>query len=637
MQFKKHTALCCTVLEEISRWLFICMSWRGGIYSKERTFDMENQKQMFSRRNFLAGAGIAAASAAAMGLTGCAPKSASEKQASTTTTTSGEGTVGFDGSDTKPWLGDKPQISDSDVESTLEADVIVCGLGDAGVPAARAAAEAGASLICFEKSASMNSTGSDLAVIGGETMAKWGRGDGTYDKSMIVNRHMSECSYHNKFSIINRWYKESGSALDWFIKPSSDLYIAPESYAAIPEANQANYLFPYFYPMLSTYDYKSEDLPCYPTSVGFSSLKTVMAANLQIAVDKGADIHYNCPVVELIMEDGKCVGVYAQEAGSKKYIKATAKKGVVLAQGDYSSNSDMMKYYAPQTVANGIKTLSLNVDANGAFCNTGDGIKMGAWANAAIEEWHAPMIHHMGGGAGADGRGVIGNNGFLWLDMNGDRFMNEDLPGQQLENQVELRKDRKGYQFFDNAWPQELPYFPAAHGIACYYGDTALPSYTASGLLINYRCPADIDKAVSEGRCIKADTIDGLLSQIYGSDSQAISEAKKSIEHYNDLCKAGEDTDFGKKSTRLFALENPPYYAAECGEALLLVCLGGLESDENCHVYDANRQQIPGLYVAGCMQGGRFNVEYPISLKGLSISMCMMYGRVAGQNAATGA
>ena len=59
----------------------------------------------------------------------------------------------------------------------------------------------------------------------------------------------------------------------------------------------------------------------------------------------------------------------------------------------------------------------------------------------------------MGGGAGADRRGVIGNNGFLWLNLHGERFMNEDIPGQQLENQVELQPQRKAYQFFDSKWP----------------------------------------------------------------------------------------------------------------------------------------------------------------------------------------
>ena len=42
---------------------------------------------------------------------------------------------------------------------------------------------------------------------------------------------------------------------------------------------------------------------------------------------------------------------------------------------------------------------------------------------------------------------------------------------------------------------------------------------------------------------------------------------------------------------------------------------------------------IPGLYVAGNIQGNRFATEYPIGLKGVSHSMAMYYGYVAGKNA----
>ncbi len=158
-----------------------------------------------------------------------------------------------------------------------------------------------------------------------------------------------------------------------------------------------------------------------------------------------------------------------------------------------------------------------------------------------------------------------------------------------------------------------------------------LPSYTASGLRINVRTKAEIESAISDGRCLTADTIEELLAQIEGMDVEA---AKASIEHYNELCKAGQDSDFGKASQRLFALENGPFYAAECGCALTLANLGGFESDADCHVYNTDRERIPGLYVCGAPQGGRFNVQYPISLKGLSCGMCMVFGMIAGQNAA---
>ena len=592
-----------------------------------------------TRRNFLSGAALVSAAIAGAGLAGCAPQSAAPAASSSSAgealgaTGAANSTVGFDGTGTLPWLGEAPAISDDQVEEELTADVVVVGLGAAGVPAARAAAEAGAKVVCLESSSHLNSVASDMAIFGGQTQAQWGRGDGFLDKKMVVNMHMEECSHHVSQSIISRYYDESGAALDWFVGASKNLYMAPESYAEIPADAQANYMFPYMYPMPETYDYTKEDLPCYPTSVGFSSLATVMADNLQAAVDAGAEVRYSTKGVELILNDeGAVAGIYAQAAGSDGYLKITA-QSVILATGDYLGNEDMMKFYAPECVENGINILSIDLDDEGNYTNVGEGHKMGAWAGAAIEQWHAPMIHHMGGGAGADGRGVIGNNGYLWLNLRGKRFMNEDLPGQQLENQVELQPQRKAYQFFDASWPEQLAYFPAAHGVACIYRDEPLPEYTASGLRINVRTPADIDAAVEEGRCLKADTIDELLGMIEGMD---VETAKASIERYNELARAGEDTDFFKSSQRLFALENGPFYAAECGCALTLGNLGGLESDEDCHVYNTDRELIPGLYAAGATQGGRFAVQYPISLKGLSCGMCMVYGKIAGENAAAG-
>lgn len=592
-----------------------------------------------TRRNFLSGAALVSAAIAGAGLAGCAPQSAAPAASSSSAgealgaTGAANSTVGFDGTGTLPWLGEASAISDDQVEEELTADVVVVGLGAAGVPAARAAAEAGAKVVCLESSSHLNSVASDMAIFGGQTQAQWGRGDGFLDKKMVVNMHMEECSHHVSQSVISRYYDESGAALDWFVGASKNLYMAPESYAEIPTDAQANYMFPYMYPVPETYDYTKEDLPCYPTSVGFSSLATVMADNLQAAVDAGAEVRYSTKGVELILNDeGAVAGIYAQAAGSDGYLKITA-QSVILATGDYLGNEDMMKFYAPECVENGINILSIDLDDEGNYTNVGEGHKMGAWAGAAIEQWHAPMIHHMGGGAGADGRGVIGNNGYLWLNLRGKRFMNEDLPGQQLENQVELQPQRKAYQFFDASWPEQLAYFPAAHGVACIYRDEPLPEYTASGLRINVRTPADIDAAVEEGRCLKADTIDELLGMIEGMD---VETAKASIERYNELARAGEDTDFFKSSQRLFALENGPFYAAECGCALTLGNLGGLESDEDCHVYNTDRELIPGLYAAGATQGGRFAVQYPISLKGLSCGMCMVYGKIAGENAAAG-
>ncbi|MDR1358045.1 MAG: hypothetical protein LBJ48_01620 [Coriobacteriales bacterium] len=61
-----------------------------------------------------------------------------------------------------------------------------------------------------------------------------------------------------------------------------------------------------------------------------------------------------------------------------------------------------------------------------------------------------------------------------------------------------------------------------------------------------------------------------------------------------------------------------------------------MESDEECRVYNTEREIIPGLYVAGNIQGNRYAVQYPIAFKGLSHSLCMYYGYIAGKNCISG-
>ena len=79
------------------------------------------------------------------------------------------------------------------------------------------------------------------------------------------------------------------------------------------------------------YDWKQERFPCYPTSVEFLPNQSVTVnANMQKAVDTGnVDTFYGCFVEKLIMEDGRCVGLYARDAATGEYIKCNAAKGVI--------------------------------------------------------------------------------------------------------------------------------------------------------------------------------------------------------------------------------------------------------------------------------------------------------------------
>ena len=536
------------------------------------------------------------------------------------------------------WLGTEPEIDESKVTKTVDVDVAVVGCGIAGVAACRSVAEDGGLVAAFEKADGPQCRSGEYAVINGKVQAKWGRDTWTREQiDDIIDSHMVESTYRCKRSIMSKWAHNIGDAFDWWVEANPDLYYAETTRSAIPDESADNFIIPIFYPLPEHYDWKQERFPCYPTSVEFKPDQHVtVEANMQKAVDTGnVQTFYGCFVEKLIMDNGRCVGLYARDAATGEYIKCNASKGVILSTGDYSQNTKMLKHFCPEVIENNIQCLFTNVDVEGNFTNQGDGIQLGMWAGAQVQQSHAPMIHHMGGGADLSGVGVMGNAGFLNLDLNGKRFMNEDLPGQQLENQIELQKNRESWQIFDSNWPQQLPYMPAAHGGACYYEDYASEAEGPKNNTTyrNYKSPYQLEAAVADGRAVKADTLEELVAKIYPDDTAAQQTALESIQRYNQLAKDGYDEDFHKPASRMWAVENGPFYADKFTTALLLVCIGGLESDENCHTFDADRNVIPGLYVAGNVQGNRFATEYPIGLKGVSHSMAMYYGYVAGKNA----
>ena len=536
------------------------------------------------------------------------------------------------------WLGTEPEIDESKVAKTVDVDVAVVGCGIAGVAACRSVAEDGGLVAAFEKADGPQCRSGEYAVINGKVQAKWGRDTWTREQiDDIIDSHMVESTYRCKRSIMSKWAHNIGDAFDWWVEANPDLYYAETTRSAIPDESADNFIIPIFYPLPEYYDWKQERFPCYPTSVEFKPDQHVtVEANMQKAIDTGnVQTFYGCFVEKLIMEDGRCVGLYARDAATGEYIKCNASKGVILSTGDYSQNTKMLKHFCPEVIENNIQCLFTNVDVEGNFTNQGDGIQLGMWAGAQVQQSHAPMIHHMGGGADLAGVGVMGNAGFLNLDLNGKRFMNEDLPGQQLENQIELQKNRESWQIFDSNWPEQLPYMPAAHGGACYYEDYASEDEGPKNNTTyrNYKSPYQLEAAVADGRAMKADTLEELVAKIYPDDTAAQQTALDSIQRYNELAKAGYDEDFHKSASRMWAVENGPFYADKFTTALLLVCIGGLESDEDCHTFDADRNVIHGLYVAGNIQGNRFATEYPIGLKGVSHSMAMYYGYVAGKNA----
>lgn len=573
-----------------------------------------NHTHVTTRRSFVAAAGAAACAATVTGALATSQANAEE----------------VSGFDQNFWLGEEPQIDDADVIETLTADVVVVGLSDSGCCATRAAVEGGASVIAIEKSEGINSCGSGAAIIGGSLEKRWGRE--VIDRDLIIDRHMEECQHKCKRTIMSRFVYGIGDMFDWFLEACPETYIADTYTDEIPDEGKDNFIVPSFLPAPEGWDWREEQIPTYPVTIDMSNLKALLTDQYNRACEEGeVQALFGHFAEKLIMQDGRCCGVYARDAESGSYKKVMANKGVILCTGDYSSNRALLERFTPEIVERGIQTVWINRDVEGNLTNDGSGLRMGAWAGAVIQKYHAPATHHMGGGADVAGKGVMGINGYLQLNRDGKRFMNEDIPGQQLENQIEIQPDGFSYQFFDARWPEQVSSFPAQHGGACYYLDP-MPQNNTS-VQMSARNQETLQQAIDDGRCLVADSIEELLAQIPEIDAQT---AAASIERYNELCEAGVDEDFAKNSKRLFPLVEAPFYACRFDQTILLVCMGGLESDEDCHTFDAEHNVIPGLYVAGNMQGDRFADTYPISLRGASVGMALFFGYIAGQNAAAG-
>lgn len=535
------------------------------------------------------------------------------------------------------WLGQEPETPA--VDQVIDVDVVVVGAGLSGVCAARAAAEEGASVAVIEKCASFNCRSGEYAVLNGPLNERWGRTN-IVDTDVVVNRLMRECTYRNKRAIIKRWADHAWEAIDWFIGAYPELTICDSTRQAVTQEQfDKGILVPLAWPQPEHYDYRNEEFPTFPSSMEFRSSRKdqqgfVVEANLNKAVELGAQTFFGCFATKLLKDDaGRVTGVIVRDAqNGNRYIQFNAAKGVILATGDNGADERIMKHFAPEIVEKKITNLGalgmMGMDVEGKPCPTGDGLRMGAWIGAKVQDFHAPMTHHMGGGMGV--------TPFLQLNKHGKRFMNESIPGQQLENQIELQPDQTTFQIYDSKWPEQIPYMPANHGGLCYIipedEDESNPNFT----------DRQYTKVSAKANAynFKADTLDELFAQL-GYTGEALENARASVERYNQLCREGYDADFGKDASRMFPLENGPFYACTWSTTAMLVCVGGLESDENCHTFtgtaeNPTRDQIPGLYVCGNVQGSRYAVEYPICFRGISHSLCVYYGYIAGKNCAQG-
>ncbi|WP_084407464.1 FAD-dependent oxidoreductase [Maridesulfovibrio bastinii] len=474
----------------------------------------------------------------------------------------------------------------TNIEEIKEYDVVIIGAGSPGVPCALSAVESGAEVALLQKEAEASACGNFGSGIELST-------SNPADVEALVSTLMAASSHRPKRGLLSSWAQNSGEAINWLIKKAEEAGAQVSNFGNGAHAE-----------LLEKYGYKIDFITSFfgpkPYDVG-EALKALCG----LAEKEGVNIFYNTPAQQLVLEDGRVIGVIAKSEG--KYVQFNARKGVVMATGDYQNDGRMLSYYLPD-VANLVPKKA---------GRTGDGHKMIVWAGGKIENLgHTKMCHDFDSGPA-----TMCDMPFMRVKLNGKRFCDETL-GMELMNCYLLGKEDSGQycQIFDSAYMSKA---------ADWSGGLVSPEEMKT-----WMPEEDVERNGVEEDLInthKADTLEELAEKMGITDVPAFLET---VKKYNEMTAAGADTEFGMPSEFMKSIDTPPYYGIHRHLGMSMAC-SGVEVNENLQCLDTQNNPIEGLYAIGNCAGNFFGgVEYPMAVAGLNLGHNYTQGYVVGKRLA---
>ena len=474
------------------------------------------------------------------------------------------------------------------VARTIETDVVVVGAGISGLTAAASAAGAGARTVILEKGPAYNVRGLHNAAISSRLQRQAGI---TIDKDKVISTIMEAGAYRADQRIVKLWADNCSNVMDWLLDLADAAGIE-----VILDPTTKSWYFPN-YPLIHVFRPNRQE--------------TLAQMLLDKARVDGAEVYFSTSAVYLEKnEQGRVNGVIAKDKEGR-YLRFTARKGVILCSGDYGGDRKMVEAYCDWGVLHDLKC------AYEGGLNTGDGLKMATWIGAAMDTPpHCPVLFDWAVWAE---RGLfnVARQPWLYVNNEGERFMNEDLPWGYECNQIVQQPDRKAWAVWDAKYENEIPIM---HSQCCK--NMGPPTYLWN--------PRQLEEALAKGNVLKADGLPGLARKMNVPPETFAA----TVERYNLMAINGRDEDFGKHPDRLTTLRRPPYYACQM-EVRYLVILSGLRINTRLQVIDTSRKPIPGLYAAGNVSGSFFGQNvYATTAPGVTHSRAWTFGRLAGLNAA---
>jgi fumarate reductase flavoprotein subunit len=477
---------------------------------------------------------------------------------------------------------------------TREADVIVVALGPAGLAAAIAAVENGASVIAFEKS----STTGGAAKMGMGPFAVESRLQQQHmiglSKEEVFRRFMESTHWKVNARLVRDFIWKSADTIDWLMEMGVQFF-APMKY------------FPQSEPTWHVVAPQGGGLP------GPGAAASMTKAMTKRAQDLGVEMYLASPVSKLIIEDGRICGVIARDKNGEA-IQANG-KAVIIATGGCGDNPEML--YQELGLSWGKDFFGMRVPGV-----TGDGLKMAWEAGAGKSEITVEKIFTLP--FAKDLRTmplqVVFNQPNLLVNLLGERLMDEGMM-EHIANTANVIARQQGSCAFS------------------IISDSIIHDYKKRGVDV----PSNVfpgnpfenwddlmQKAVAQGMFVfEADSLEELAVKT-GIDPAGLAAT---VTEYNKCCEQNYDDFFDKKRKYLKPIKGNKYYAGKFYTSAY-GSLGGIKINYKTEVLTDDFQVIPGLYAAGTdvcdIYAGTYVFEFPGNTMGFALNS----GRIAGENAA---
>ena len=311
---------------------------------------------------------------------------------------------------------------------------------------------------------------------------------------------------------------------------------------------------------------------------------------------------------ELIQDprNKEILGLRAEDKDGKSiYIKA--RKGVILACGGFEANDEMSQTYMKSCA---------HITQAGTPYNRGDGITMSQLAGAKM--WHMDCVEWNGLGV----RCMPDDPKFSWVSTS---------TNWQVDPEI-IIVNKYGYRFYNESrrmgHTRTFPavefqgYAPDADQVNDYGG---IPAYVifdqnrfekgkgmfdGGGLGLSmgwfgqkgiYTWSEDNSKELESGIIKKADTLEELADKL---DLVGKEQFVETVNTYNKYVEQGLDEDFKRPADKMVKIERAPFYAIEVWPNYINTQGGPKHSSMTGRIVDVNENEIPRLYAAGELGSG---------------------------------